>query len=64
MWYEIYRMEYYSAIERNKNIICGNMDGPRHYHTKWSKRKTNIIKTWVGPWITLCLKRCVIVSFI
>ena len=19
------------------NVICSNMDGPRHYHTKWSQ---------------------------
>ena len=26
------------------NAICSNMDGPTDYHTKWSQRKTNIIK--------------------
>ena len=31
-------MECYSAIKKNeKNAICSNMDGPRDYHTKWSK---------------------------
>ena len=25
------------------NIICSNMDGPRDYHIKWSKPKTNIM---------------------
>ena len=25
------------------NAICSNIDGPRDYHTKWSKPKTNII---------------------
>ena len=31
-------MEYYSAIKKEWNIaICSNMDGPRDYHTKWSK---------------------------
>ena len=25
------------------NTICSNMDKPRHYHTKWSQRTTNII---------------------
>ena len=36
MWY-IYTMEYYSAIKKNDNAICSNMDGPRDYHTKRSK---------------------------
>ena len=36
-WY-IYTMEYYSAIKKEwNNAICSNMDGPRDYHTKWSK---------------------------
>ena len=40
----IYKMEYDSAIKKEWNIaICSNMDGPRDYHTKWSKPKTNII---------------------
>ena len=45
-------MEYYSAVKR-KNAICSNMDGPRHYHTKWSKwekeRQTpyNITYMWI-----------------
>ena len=30
-------MEYYSAIKEWNNAICSNMDGPRDYHTKWSK---------------------------
>ena len=31
-------MEYYSAIKKEwNNAICSNMDGPRGYHTKWSK---------------------------
>ena len=37
MWY-IYTMEYYWAIKIEwNNVICSNMDGPRDYHTKWSK---------------------------
>ena len=37
MWY-IHTMEYYSAIKKEwNNTIWGNMDGPRYYHTKWSK---------------------------
>ena len=30
-------MEYYSAIKKWNNAIFSNMDGPRDYHTKWSK---------------------------
>ena len=26
-----------------KYAICSNMDGPKNYHTKWSKSKTHII---------------------
>ena len=34
MW-NIYAMEYYSAIKsEGNNAICSNMDGPRDYHTK------------------------------
>ena len=37
MWY-IHTVEYYSAIKKEWNdTIWGNMDGPRYYHTKWSK---------------------------
>ena len=37
MWH-IYTMEYYSTIRKKwNNTICNNMDGPRDYHTKWSK---------------------------
>ena len=30
-----YTMKYFSAIKKQNNVICGNMDGPRDYHTKW-----------------------------
>ena len=31
-------MKYYSAIKKNEvNAICSYMDGPRDYHTKWSR---------------------------
>ena len=31
-------MEYYSAIKKQwDNALCNNMDGPRDYHTEWSK---------------------------
>ena len=34
MW-DIYTMEYYSAIKKRRNTaFCSNMDGPRDYHTK------------------------------
>ena len=29
-----YTMEYYSAIKKQNNSICSNMDGPGNYHTK------------------------------
>ena len=36
MWY-IYTMEYYSVIKKWNNAICNNKDGPRDFHTEWSK---------------------------
>ena len=30
-------MKYYSAIKKENNAICSNMDGPRDYHIKWRK---------------------------
>ena len=36
-------MAYYSAIKEQNNTSYINMDRPRECHTKWSKRKTNII---------------------
>ena len=38
IWH-IYTMEFYSAIKKWSNTICNNIDGTRHYHTKWSKSK-------------------------
>ena len=29
--------EYYSAIKKEWNTICSNMDGPRDDQTKWSE---------------------------
>ena len=34
---KIIGIEYYSAIKKNKNAICSNMDGPRDCHTEQSK---------------------------
>jgi len=34
MWHT-YTTEYYSAIKKNE--ICRDVDGPRDYHTGWSK---------------------------
>ena len=35
-------MGYHSAIKKEWNdAICSNMDGPRDYHTTWSKKETN-----------------------
>ena len=37
MWY-MYTVEYYPAIKKEwNNAFCSNVDGPRDYHTKWSK---------------------------
>ena len=37
MWYT-YTVKYYSVTNKEwNNVICNNLDGPRDYHTKWSK---------------------------
>ena len=36
MWY-IYAIKYYSAIKKQNNAICINMDGTRDSHIKWTK---------------------------
>ena len=36
MWY-IHVVQYYSAKKEWNNAICSNMNGPRDFHTKWSK---------------------------
>ena len=33
----MYVMEYYSAIKRQANAICSNIDGSKDSPTKWSK---------------------------
>ena len=50
MWHT---MEYYSTIKKEwNNAICSNMDGPRDYHTKWSKsdRERHMISLIDGTW--------------
>ena len=41
---------YYELLLRHKkdwnNAICSSMDGPRDYHTKWSKSDTEIQKPY------------------
>ena len=32
-------MEYYSAIKKQNNAICSNMDETRDSHTKWSQKE-------------------------
>ena len=37
LW-DIYTMEYSSAIEKQKNFtLCNGMDGPREHYPKWNK---------------------------
>ena len=36
MWY-MYTTEHYSAIKRNKTVICRDIKGPRDCHTEWNK---------------------------
>ena len=33
----IYTMEYYSVIKKNKIMSCTAIFGPRNFHTKWSR---------------------------
>ena len=33
----IYNENYLTIKKEWSNAICSNMDGPRDYHTKWSK---------------------------
>ena len=30
-------MEYYVDTKIMKNAVCSNVDGPKDYHTQWSK---------------------------
>ena len=54
-WY-IHTMEYYSTIGKQWNkAISSNMDGPRDYHIKWSKSKTNIV--WYHLYVESFQKR-------
>ena len=37
LW-DIYIMEYYEAVEKDKNFtLCDSMDGPREHYAKWNK---------------------------
>ena len=33
-------------LSHKQNAICSSMDGPRDYHTKWSKSDTEIQKPY------------------
>ena len=58
-------MEDYSAVKKvQNNVICSNMDGPRDYHTKWSKadREGNII--WYCLYVKIFKKNIQINLFI
>ena len=46
----LFIIEHYSAKEKEwNNAVCSNMDGPRDYHTKWSKsdRERQICYTYM-----------------
>ena len=45
------------TITHNKewnNAICNNMDGPRDYHTKWSKSERQTLDDITYMWILKC----------
>ena len=51
----VYTMGYYSAIKKEWNdAICSNMDGPKNYHTKWSKLDKYHIITYMWNFKTWC----------
>ena len=41
--YKIWNITHSAKKKEWNNAICSNLDGPRDYHTQWSKSKTNII---------------------
>ena len=46
MW-STFTTEYLLSHKKEQNnAICNNVDGPRNYHSKWSKRKINITHMW------------------
>ena len=47
MWY-ICTVEYYWDIKKEwNNTICSSVDGPRHYHTRWSQRQKSYDITYM-----------------
>ena len=46
MWY-VYTVEYYSAIKRNKTVICRDVDGPRDSIQSEVRRKISYIDTYM-----------------
>ena len=47
MWY-VYTMEYYSAMKRNKTVICRDVDGPRDsIQSEVRKRKISYINIYM-----------------
>ena len=35
--WDIYTMEYYLALKKEKFTLCDSMDGPREHYAKWNK---------------------------
>ena len=51
-------LEYFSATNKNDRCHYSNVDGPRHYHTKWSKPDKEMQITWYHLYVE-CEKKII-----